>query len=227
MARAPTAFCKCPSPLSAYVAPFLTLLFWVKMRPAIASYGSDLLKQLKEFKVTLEFVSVVMCLAVLVLSTFPELLIRVAYSQEFLPAGRLIPVQLLGDYFYFICFGILTFFLSISKGWTYFWGWTVYYVILMAVSLGLLGKYQIEAVPLGYLIVSASLAVVGLFLFSYKYSTHGLDFLSLAVLKNLILMGIQFFFLFYSPVPYLKYVTLAMISAYLVWSHRGRIAELL
>jgi O-antigen/teichoic acid export membrane protein len=91
-----------------------------------------------------------------------DLLVPLAYSRAFLPAARLLPMQLFGDYFYFVAFPFTVYALGISRLRVYLAAWVGYTVVAVIASLVLIPIVGLVGVPAGYAVSNAIGAAVAI-----------------------------------------------------------------
>jgi PST family polysaccharide transporter len=150
-----------PLAITAYYTPFLTNGLWGRLHPATSASG-DTPAARAELASVLKLIVLFTTAVVVSILLFQEYLVRLAYSSAFLDALPLLPIQFLGDYFYFIAFTCSVYVLAMPRLRIYLACWLAYYVVLTAVSLFLLPHWGLKAFPIGYAISSSVFGLLAL-----------------------------------------------------------------
>lgn len=146
--------------LTAYYTPFLTNPLWGRLHPQVIEKGDS--PAAREELCSALRINVLLNSCIIVsLLIAPEYLIRLAYSWRFQEALELIPIQLLGDFFYFLVFAFSVYVLGAGRLRWYFGGWILYYASVIGFTNLLLPSLGLQAVPAAYLAVNAAAAIVG------------------------------------------------------------------
>lgn len=149
-----------PLALTAYYTPFLTNALWGRLYYQVAENG-DCERARRELRVALRFNVTLNAFIVSSVLVWPELLVRLTYSGEFSSAVALLPLEFLGDMFYFVMFTFGVYFLASGKLWWYLLGWIAYYGATLLLAARLCPALGVKAVPVAYLVVSAAGALGG------------------------------------------------------------------
>jgi FkbM family methyltransferase len=150
-----------PFAITAYLTPFLTNALWGRLQPMVSATGDSPLAR-KELGFVLRFTLIATAAFATGMMVFSSFFVRFAYSSQFLPATRLVPFQLTGDFFYFLAFPLSIYFLGISRLRDYLLGWLVYYAGYAAFSWALIPRLGLLALPVGYIAASVIGAVITL-----------------------------------------------------------------
>ena len=147
--------------MTSYYTPFLTNTMWGKFYPSVSRHGDTDAshRQLGTMTQLTVFLCTVMILFVMLLQ---REIVLLAYTDAFFPALKIIPYQLLGDFFYFIWFLFGVYFMGVSSLRVYLVGWLFFYLGYPALTVYLLDSYQLMALPMGYGLVSFLLALCSL-----------------------------------------------------------------
>jgi len=142
-----------PIAMTSYYSPFLVDAFWIQLYPAVSKAG-DTSQSRKELFTVLKYVITLQTFIALILLLFQNYFIKIAYSSSFLDANKLIPIELVGDFFYFILQGFSIYFMGVLRLRQSIVGWSLYYGILIVTTLIGISQYGVRAVPAAYAIVS-------------------------------------------------------------------------
>lgn len=99
--------------LSAFYIPFVTSGTWVRLYPQAGGLGLDSTVA-TELTQALAYSAVFASLAQCFLMIAPDLLIRLLYTSEFLPAIRILPLRFTGDYAFLLAQPVLGVLLGLS-----------------------------------------------------------------------------------------------------------------
>jgi PST family polysaccharide transporter len=143
-----------PLAITAYYTPFLTNGLWGRLHPATSASG-DTQAARAELATILRFIVIFTTAVVVSVLLFQEFLVKLAYSAAFLDALKLLPIQFIGDFFYFIAFTVSVYVLAMPRLRIYLVCWLAYYVVLAASSLLLLPAWGLRAFPIGYALSGA------------------------------------------------------------------------
>lgn len=151
-----------PFAVNAYYTPFLMNALWGRMHPAVTRVGPSV-EGRRELTTALRMTVGLATAAIVAILFLKDILVPIAYSRAFLPATKLLPMQLFGDYFYFIGFPFTVYVLGISRLRVYLVAWIGYAVVAVAASVALLPVFGLVGVPAGYAVANAiaALAAVG------------------------------------------------------------------
>lgn len=138
-----------PFAVTAYYTPFLTSALWGRMHPAVTHFGQTR-EGRRELTTALRLTVGMAAAAIVAILFLKDILVPLAYSRAFVPATRLLPAQLLGDYFYFIGLPFTVYTLGISRLRVYLAVWVSYTAVAVAASFVLLPIVGLVGVPLGY-----------------------------------------------------------------------------
>lgn len=150
-----------PFAVTAYYTPFLTNALWGRMHPAVTRLGSSQ-KAHRELTAALRLTVTMATAAIVAVLFLKDVLVPLVYSRAFLPATRLLPAQLLGDYFYFVALPFAVYALGMSRLRVYLAGWAAYTIAAVTMSFALIPIIGLVAVPVGYGISSVICALVAL-----------------------------------------------------------------
>ena len=150
-----------PLAITAYYTPFLTSALWGRLHPTITRVGASP-EGRHELTAALRLTVSLAAAAIAAILFLKDILVPLAYSRAFLPATGLLPVQLVGDYFYFIALTFSVYVLGLSRLRIFLLGWLSYSVVAVLGSLYLVRHVGIVGVPLGYGLSSIMCAVVAL-----------------------------------------------------------------
>jgi PST family polysaccharide transporter len=150
-----------PIALTGYYTPFLTNALWGRLHPTLTRVGPTR-EGRHELTTALRLTVGLATAAIVAILFLKDLLVPLAYSRAFLPAVRLLPMQLFGDYFYFVAFPFTVYALGISRLRVYLAAWVGYAVVAVLASLALIPVFGLVGVPAGYAVSNASGAVVAI-----------------------------------------------------------------
>jgi O-antigen/teichoic acid export membrane protein len=139
-----------PIALTAYYTPFLTNPLWGRLHPFV-SREADSVKSRRELTTSLRYTMLFSTAIIISLMVLHVTFVRIAYSTSFLAARELIPLQLAGDFFYFIAFTFSVYFLGLARLRVYLLGWILYFGLQIALTLALLPTFGLPAVQIAYL----------------------------------------------------------------------------
>jgi PST family polysaccharide transporter len=178
-----------PFAVNAYYAPFLTNGIMGRMHPAVTRVGASP-EGRHELTTALRLTVGLATAAIAAILFLKDVLVPIAYSRAFLPAAQLLPMQLFGDYFYFVAFPFTVYALGISRLRVYLAAWVGYAGVAVAASLALIPVFGLVGVPAGYAISNAIGAVVAIaWLVSRR--EEGLATTLLIVAGGLVVVGVQ------------------------------------
>ena len=150
-----------PFAVNAYYTPFLTNALWGRMHPAVTRVGPSP-EGRRELTTALRLTVGMATAAIVSILFLKDLLVPLAYSRAFLPAARLLPVQLFGDFFYFVGLPFTVYALGISRLRVYLAAWVSYAIVAVVSSFALMPAFGLYGVPAGYGVSSAIGATVAL-----------------------------------------------------------------
>lgn len=138
-----------PLAITAYYTPFLTNALWGRLHPAITRVGNGP-EGRRELTAALRMTTILATAAIAAILFLKDILVPLAYSRAFVPATRLLPAELVGDYFYFVALTFSVYALGLSRLRVYLTGWVAYSVVALLGSLYLVRHIGIVGVPIGY-----------------------------------------------------------------------------
>jgi hypothetical protein len=128
-----------------------------------------------------------------------EFFIRLAYSSSFIAAVKLVPYQLMGDFFYFILQVFSVYYLGASFFRVNIIGWTLYYGTLASLTLLAVTRGGLSMVPITYAVVNAAFAIFILILFFKKHRSQTGSLFANGLSSFLTLLGAVAITLFHFP----------------------------
>lgn len=150
-----------PLAMTAYYTPFLTNALWGRLHPIAAEKG-DVPEARHELVQALRYTMLFATGIIVSVLLLQEKLVQLTYSTAFLDALPLMPIQFLGDFFYFIAFTYGVYYLGVGRLRTYMLGWAAYYALLAGVFAVLVPQLKLQALPCAHLFASAPLASLAL-----------------------------------------------------------------
>lgn len=153
-----------PLAITAYYTPFLTNALWGRLHPTITRVGPGP-EGRHELTAALRMTVVLATAAIASILFLKDLLVPLAYSRAFVPATKLLPSELTGDYFYFIAMTFSVYALGLSRLRVYLAGWVAYSIIALLGSLYLVRHIGIVGVPIGYGVSAVLTCIVSLLWF--------------------------------------------------------------
>jgi len=150
-----------PFAVNAYYTPFLTNALWGRMHPAVTRLGPTP-EGRHELTTAIRLIVIMATTAIVAILFLKDLLVPLAYSRAFLPATRLLPAQLMGDYFYFAALPFTVYALGLSRLRIYLAAWVGYSTVAVVASVVLMRWFGLVGVPMGYGVSSAIGAIVAL-----------------------------------------------------------------
>ncbi|MCC7418284.1 MAG: oligosaccharide flippase family protein [Acidobacteria bacterium] len=148
-----------PFAVNAYYTPFLTNALWGRMHPAVTRLGPTPAGR-RELTTGLRLTMVMATAAIVAILFLKDLLVPLAYSREFMAAARLLPPQLVGDFFYFAAFPFTVYALGLSRLRVYLAAWVGYSAVAVSASFVMMRWVGLAGVPIGYGIGNAIGALV-------------------------------------------------------------------
>lgn len=156
-----------PFAVNAYYTPFLTNALWGRMHPAVTRLGPTP-EGRHELTTAIRLIVVMATTAIVAILFLKDLLVPLAYSRAFLPATRLLPAQLVGDYLYFVALPFTVYALGLSRLRVYLAAWVGYSLVAVAASFVLMRWVGLVGVPIGYGVSNAIGAAVALTWFVFR-----------------------------------------------------------
>jgi PST family polysaccharide transporter len=150
-----------PIALTGYYTPFLTNALWGRLHPTLTRVGPTR-EGRHELTTALRLTVSLATAAIVAILFLKDLLVPLAYSRAFSSAARLLPMQLFGDYFYFVAFPFTVYALGISRLRVYLAAWVGYAIVAVLASLALIPIVGLVGVPAGYALSNAIGAVVAI-----------------------------------------------------------------
>lgn len=178
-----------PFAVNAYYTPFLMNALWGRMHPAVTRVGPSA-EGRHELTTALRLTVGLATAAIVSILFLKDLLVPLAYSRAFLPAARLLPMQLFGDYFYFVAFPFTVYALGISRLRVYLAAWVGYAVVAVLASLALIPVFGLVGVPAGYAVSNVLGAVVAM-TWLVSRGEEGLAMTLLIIGGGLIVVAVQ------------------------------------
>jgi O-antigen/teichoic acid export membrane protein len=146
-----------PIALTAYYTPFLTNGMWARLYPAASGAGPAAARA--ELVAALRVTVAGCTVAVVGILAAAEVIIRVAYSRDFLPAKNLLCLQLLGDLPFFALTATGMYLLAVGRLRLYVASWMAFYLSYVAITIGLIDHFGTSAAAIAY--TTAAWAVGG------------------------------------------------------------------
>lgn len=152
-----------PVAFSGYCTPFLTNGLWGHLYPYVS--GRSEVEARDEVERALRMNVVTVTAVVFGLLLLQEWAIMLVFSREFLGAARFMPIQLLGDMFYFSAFTLSVVLLGLRRLKAYVLAWLGFHLLQGALIFVLLPVLGVVGVALGYTI--SALAFLALTWYAY------------------------------------------------------------
>jgi O-antigen/teichoic acid export membrane protein len=137
-----------PIALTAYYTPFLTNALWARLYPRAAAGSRPAARA--ELAAALRVVTLGSAVAVLGILLAAELVIRVAYAEDFLPALHLLPAQLLGDVPFFALTATTIYLLATERLRAYVVTWLGFYASYVLLAALLIPRYGATGAAAAY-----------------------------------------------------------------------------
>jgi polysaccharide transporter, PST family len=214
-----------PLAITAYYTPFLTSALWGRMHPTVTRVGASP-EGRRELTVSLRLTVCMATAAIVSILFLKDILVPMAYSRAFLPATHLLPVELFGDYCYFVALPFTVYALGLSRLRIYLAAWLSYSAIGGIVSIVLLPKVGLVAVPLGYGLSAVLGAIASLAWLISRGDDDLLPTLGI-VFGGLILVGTQSVLAWYGRYVVIQGAIFAITSAsaaLFLWRSRAEAA---
>ncbi len=178
-----------PFAVNTYYTPFLTNALWGRLHPTLTRLGPT--KEARhELTTALRLIVGLATAAIVAILFLKDLLVPLAYSRAFSSAAQLLPMQLFGDYFYFVAFPFTVYALGISRLRVYLAAWVGYAVVAIVASLALIPIFGLVGVPAGYALSNAVGAVVAIGWLASR-GEEGLAATLMILASGLAVVGIQ------------------------------------
>jgi O-antigen/teichoic acid export membrane protein len=207
--------------MTAYYTPFLTNPLWVKYFPSISAKGiCDETKQV--IQSTLEFIILATSFIVLMIMMLPDLIIYILATAEFAKAKYYLPIQLVGDIWYFIFFAYTTLQLAKREMVQYLFGWIIFSVIQYVLAWIMIPHIGILGVSFSYALSCFIVGSIALYRFheilaSPTYESKHIKMLSICMVL-VILSGVSVYFNY--SVIYRFALLLVFVLGYLYFSKK-------
>ena len=201
-----------PLAITSYYTPFLTAALWGRLHPAVTKTG-DSPEGRHELAIALRLTALVATTVIVTVLSLDRLLVRLAYSPQFLPATSLLPVQLVGDLSYFVAVTFSVYVLGTSRLRVYLSGWAVYYAAVAVVSIELIPSLGVGAVPMGYTITTTMLGAVSLVWFIRESQGEDISRTLLSVLGCFGVVVVQAVLNAYGLLPALQFLIAGVMIA--------------
>ncbi|MBP7415043.1 MAG: hypothetical protein KA831_00180 [Pyrinomonadaceae bacterium] len=160
-----------PIALTAYYTPFITNGLWARLYPKVSAVKDP--KEVDgEITASVRQSILVVTTFVLLLLVYPEALVLISYSSDFLPSVEVMPFQFAGDLGYFVLFNVGVFALALNRLRVYFGFWFIYYAALILASYLLIPGFGVKGAALAYLICASA---VGTFAMIWLVKSTGLE----------------------------------------------------
>ncbi len=152
---------------TAYYIPYLTNGIWAELFPKVSA-ESITPSTFADWSEAIRTVAVLAAAIQIALLIAPGTLIHLAYASPFLGSLPIIPIQLLGDFFFLIAQPSIGVTLGLSKFKLYLLLWSVYHLALYVLTLALMRSHGLVGVCLAYLFCNVGFAAYGIgFYFRY------------------------------------------------------------
>ncbi|MBI3558627.1 MAG: hypothetical protein HY074_20350 [Deltaproteobacteria bacterium] len=151
--------------LSAYYLPYLTNGVWARLNPKVSAEGLGA-EVMYEWTEALCLIAILAAAAQLGLMWVVRFFVSIVYTKAFLDAVPIVPIQLLGDFFYLIAQPALGVVLGLSRMRTYFVVWVIYIGTQYGLTLLLSQLIGLRGVAVAYLVSNLGLACYGIVLYA-------------------------------------------------------------
>lgn len=178
-----------PFSVTSYYTPFLTNALWGRMYPSITRLGPTSAAR-RELTAALRLTVIMATAAIAAILFLKDILVPLAYTRAFLPAARLLPAQLTGDYLYFVALPFTVYALGIARLRVYLAVWVSYSIVAVAACVVLIPWLGLVAVPVGYGIANAFGAAVAVVWFVARQDEGWLTTLAM-IAAGLLAVAVQ------------------------------------
>jgi PST family polysaccharide transporter len=192
---------------SAYHLPFFTNVIWSHLYPCISSSTRSSSEINKELNNTVRFFAIGITSVIVFILLTKRFLVPLLFSHKFTTAIPLMETQLAGNFFALFSLLLASSVLAKGRIRMYLYNGLFVNFAFIALSLGMLGRLKISAVPLAYAIAQV-ISVVLIYIYQTRYLKLVLNDSSLKViLASLVLL------VFISSIPsddsifYLKFLS--------------------
>jgi len=151
--------------ITAYYTPFLTNLLWAKYFPLISA------KRLTDdtrllIRNTLTFIVIASSVVVIGLLIVDDFVIKVLATRDFSAAKKYLPVQFLGDFWYFIFYLYTIYLMAMRHVKRYLVIWLIYLGLQYIIAKVLVMYWGLNGIIAGYSIASLVVGVASAYFFS-------------------------------------------------------------
>ena len=151
--------------ITAYYTPFLTNLLWAKYFPIISAKGlTDETRQI--IQNTLNFIIIVSSAIMVSILIFSEILIRILATSNFLSARQYLPVQFMGDFWYFLFYTYTIYLLAVRSVKKYLIITTIFLSSQYLLAKILVNYWSLIGVVAGYTLSSFAAGILVVYFFS-------------------------------------------------------------
>lgn len=150
-----------PLALTSYYTAFVMSGVSLRLQPAVSRMGDSKMAR-HALGSALEVVTLAGTICGLWILACDEIIIRTAYSSDFLEAKHLLPLYLFGNLLYFVWVSLGSFLLSISNLRRFFFGWLTYFALFCLMFAAAFSRKPEIAYPSAYVFASGILAAAGL-----------------------------------------------------------------
>lgn len=157
--------------ITAYYAPFITNMLWAKYFPEISAKGITAATA-KMLEHTILFISLATAAVISGIMVYPQLMIRILASTEFLASQQYLSLQFIGDFWYFIFYTYTVFLLAMRTTGKYLVVWVAFLAIQYIGVKLMMGYKGIEGAMIAYIIGSAVMGLIALFHFGRILAKH-------------------------------------------------------
>lgn len=157
--------------ITAYYAPFITNMLWAKYFPEISAKGMTETTA-KMLEHTILFISLATAGVITGMMVYPQLMIRILASAEFLESQKYLALQFAGDFWYFIFYTYTVFLLAMRTTRKYLIVWLLFLATQYVGVKLMMGYRGIEGVMIAYAISSALMGLAALYHFGLILGKH-------------------------------------------------------
>jgi O-antigen/teichoic acid export membrane protein len=151
--------------ITAYYTPFLTNLLWAKYFPSISA--RKITDETKEIvRSTLIFVVLSGALITAGILIFSDEVIRILATKDFTIAEKYLPIQFMGDFWYFIFYLYSVFLLAMRSMKRYLLIWMFFLAVQYLLSTLLVSYWGLNGIIAGYLFAAMLTGLFSLYAFT-------------------------------------------------------------
>lgn len=179
-----------PSSISNYYMPFVVSSIWAHFHPSISEkgYGQGSLLELGS---VLKFIGCLSLIAIVVIMIAPEILIYIAYSEDFLKSIQFLPAQLFGDWLHVQVLVMSVFFLGVVRLKHYIALWLLYFGSYLVVGTLFIYNDDPLGYYYGYILSGLATFTASLWWLSGKIASKDLLVITCLTVVSLLLIGLQ------------------------------------